>query len=123
MLLNLTNHPVRHWSAEQLRCAIQRWGTVRDLPFPQVDPLWKEREILQTAHHLVRTVHKLHPDAVLCQGELTLTLTVVSLLQRSGIPVYAATSNRQVTELSQPDGSLQKRVVYRFVSFRRYPSS
>ena len=121
MLLNLTNHPSANWQEEQKSEAIQRWGSVRDYPFPIVSAEWDEEEMLRYADAIVSEVVELAPEAVLCQGEMNMTYILVVRLQQSGFPVYAATSDRVTSEVLLPDGSVRKQSVFRFVMFRKYP--
>ena len=120
MLLNLTNHPFRRWPTEQQRTALQRWGTVKDLPFPEVPPESTTRQVALLARETVLRAAQLEPDAVLCQGEMTLTLVLTALLQRRGIPVYAAVSRRQSREHRQGQ-AVVKTSEYCFHGFREYP--
>lgn len=121
MLLNLTNHPFHRWPPDQRRAAEQRWGTVRDLPFPAVDPEATTHQVALLARKTVRHAAALKPDAVLCQGEMTLTLVLTALLQREGFPVYAAVSRRYSREVNRGQ-VVVKTSEYRFHAFRAYPA-
>lgn len=120
MLLNLTNHPSEKWSREQSNAAAERWGSVRDYPFPVVSAQFDEKEIAALAQTVLADACKLHPDAVLCQGEMSLCFALVRLFQKNHIPVVAATSQREVAEKALPDGTTRKEAVFRFVRFREY---
>ena len=86
MLINLTNHPVTFWPRVQREEAERRWGSVTDLPFPAVDPNSSTCEVTAQARELVRQAAALHPDAVLCQGEMTMTMALVLYFQMEEIP-------------------------------------
>lgn len=120
MLINLTNHPVAGWSEEQRSEALRLWETVEDCPFPSVGAQWDDSRMKQCAESIAAAVTEKQPDAVLCQGEMTMTFLLVALLQKQGIPVYAATSERRAQEELLPDGSIRKSVVFCFVMFRKY---
>lgn len=121
MLLNLTNHPVSLWPKVQLTEAEQRWGRITDLPFPAVDPNCPICEVIAQAREIVRRASVLNPSAVLCQGEMTMTVALVRHFQLEGIPVYAACSHREVTEQKEKSGTVRKNSRFCFVQFREYP--
>ena len=121
MLLNLTNHPFASWPEEQAREARRRWASVVDSPFPAVGADWTGGQLKDCADRVLAEVSAMEPDAVLCQGEMGLTCLLVAGLQRRGIPVYAATSDRVSVETAAADGTVVKKAVFRFVAFREYP--
>lgn len=120
MLLNLSNHPSSLWHEEQINTACERWSCVQDWLFPVVDPLWSTEQVEQEAQRVFDSAMHTAPDAVLCQGEMTMTMALVRLFQRAGVPVVAATSVREVQEHTQSDGSTHKTAVFRFARFRAY---
>lgn len=122
MLLNLSNHKFEAWSQEQRRVAEERWGQVEDFPFPAVPANMNEKELCSMAVALVDEIIKKHPDAAMCQGEFTLTFALVQLLQKQGVPVVAACTERSVTERCLEDGTIEKRSIFNFVRFRTYCS-
>jgi hypothetical protein len=121
MLLNLTNHPVKNWGADQLSAAVSQWKEVSDFPFPAVNTSWDTEDIAQRAERIAEQILPLKPDAVLCQGEMTLCFALVQKLQQYGIPVCAAVSDRDVKERVLPGGITRKESSFRFVKFRNYP--
>lgn len=119
MLINLSNHPVSKWSDEQLSAAQTQFGEVVDLPFPTVDPQADEVAISALADDYVSRVVLLsdnHSISVHLMGEMTLTFSLVSRLQKRNIPCVASTTQRIVNELA--DGG--KEVKFQFVRFRNY---
>ena len=80
MFLNFTNHPAAGWSAEQRRAALA-YGVILDLPFPDVPPKCSTAEVAVLADAWAARILAMHPDCVLCQGEMTLTARVVQLLR------------------------------------------
>lgn len=120
MLVNLTNHPSGNWNPEQFETAARTWGSVYDVPFPDVPPEWDSGRIRSEADSVAKEVMTLHPDAVLCQGEMCMTAALARIFQEHEIPVYAAASGRQSVEMPKPDGTVEKHSVFRFVQFRQY---
>ena len=72
MLINFTNHPSKDWSEEQLAAAAV-YGKVQDLPFPPVPEDWDENNLAALAVDCAEKIAALNPQAVVCQGEFTLT--------------------------------------------------
>ncbi len=120
MLINLTNHPAAMWSDEQ-RSAAERYGSVADMPFPPVPPEATEEDVVRLADEITDRILRRRPDAVLCQGEMTLTYAIVRRLAREGVPALAACTERVTSEAPQPDGSVIKTSRFLFRGFRRYP--
>lgn len=119
MFVNLTNHKNMLWSTKQREAALRMGGEIIDMPFPVVKAEVSEDEIERQAEWMVERVKELHPDMVLCQGEMTLTYRLVSLLGRSGIRTCAACSERIVQEKTVGNETM-KQVVFEFVRFREY---
>lgn len=119
MFLNFSNHSSEGWGEDELAAARQ-WGEIRDLPFPNVAPELDEDAVAALARDCVRRILALKPDAVLCQGEMTLCFRVTQGLLDAGVPVVAACSERIVTERQLEDGGYQKLSVFRFRRFRAY---
>ena len=119
IFLNLTNHASADWSDAQ-REAAETFGRIVDLPFPAVSPQASAADICALAETIAARAAALRPRAVLCQGEFTCCFAIVRRLLARGIPVCAATSERQSEEIVQPDGSTKKLSTFRFVQFRFY---
>ena len=122
MFLNFSNHPSAGWSAEQ-HAAAGQYDEIRDLPFPAVPPEWEIDRVCALAETLFQEMLDLRPDAVFCQGEMTLTYQLVKRLSAAGIPALCACSNRITEETQLPDGSTQKLSRFVFCGFRRYEST
>ena len=120
MLINFSNHLSTKWSEKQLAAALMTYGSVLDLPFPEIDASASENEICALALDKVSEIAALAPDAVLCQGEFSFTFAVAAELMRRGVPVICATSERRAFEVKAPDGSTHKQIVFRFEKFREY---
>lgn len=119
MFINFTNHPSEKWSAEQLADAA-KYGEIMDIPFPTVDVYLTKPQIQKMAAQYADDIAKLSPAAVLCQGEMTLTYAVVSLLKAKGITVLCACTEREVTQLLTVGGDTVKKSVFTFACFREY---
>jgi hypothetical protein len=120
MLINLSNHPLEKWSEEQIKAAI-KYGSIVDLSFPYVDPMWSSDKIFQKACLYEKKVIKLLASeyngshAVHLMGELTLCFAILKRLQSRGILCIASTSDRLVVE----NGN-SKIVEFSFCQFREY---
>ena len=131
MLINFTNHPSQNWGDAQKNAAVEMYGEILDLPFPDVDPCYGTPELLELGkeyeNKMLRMIREAGQGqasgkkcAVLCQGEFTLSFVVIRLLQKEGIEVITATSQRQVVETVE-DGITKKTAIFSFVRFRSYP--
>ena len=114
IFVNFTNHPWKKWDERQTREAL-KYGTIQDIPFPSVKPQGSENYIDQLAKVYTKRILEAHPSAVLCQGEFCLCYQVVKNLQKEGILVLAACSERMVKEMGQ-----KKEVSFVFRRFRSY---
>ena len=119
MFINFSNHRYESWGEKQQKAAAV-WGEARDLPFPYISPEADERQIKELADQSVKNMLELKPDAVMCQGEFTLSYAVIKRLKECGITVVSACSERRVTEELLEDGSSRKISQYQFVRFREY---
>lgn len=118
MFVNFSNHPSSKWDKAQLNAA-SRLGEIVDVPFPNVDPAMSEEDIAGLADEMVEKIMTFQPDAVMCQGEFTLSYAVISMLLQKGIVVVAACSKRIVRE-KVVAGKQQKEVEFVFEQFREY---
>ncbi|MFW5892355.1 MAG: CRISPR-associated protein [Bacteroidota bacterium] len=125
MLINLTNHPSKNWPPRQIKEAVQHYGTIADIAFPQIDPQGNEAYIEHIANeYLKKTLDLLRKDikntnnAVHIMGELTLCFALVALLQKRNITCLASTSKRVAKENDKGE----KVSVFSFVKFRQYPN-
>jgi hypothetical protein len=123
MLINLTNHPSKKWTTQQITVAKQLFGTIADIDFPAINPNATSSEIDEIAHeYFTKTVayfdqcaNTTHTNAVHIQGEFTFVFRLVTMLKTSGISCVASTSNRKV-ELVEG----KKVVEFNFIQFREY---
>lgn len=119
MFINHTNHPVSHWSAEELAAA-QAFGEVQDVPFPVVPAAWDEIAVRHLAETQGMRILAMQPAAVLCQGEFSYTYALTRWLQEHGVLVLTACSEREAVERMDASGAVHRMSVFRFVRFRNY---
>lgn len=118
LFINLSNHPSADWLPEQMAAA-QEYGTVVDLPFPNISPYDDEACIARLADEYMLRVLSLAEESgavVHLMGEMCLTHALVSRLHSHGINCLASTTERNTVNL--PNG--EKKSIFRFVRFRRY---
>lgn len=116
---NISNHPSAKWSASQLEAARSLGGEVQDIAFPAVPATASTEAVVQMAAEIAAKV----PADCICamvQGEMTLTLGIVRLLQARGIICVAACSDRKTVEAVDASGKTVKTAVFEFVQFRYY---
>ena len=118
MFINFSNHSSAQWSTSQKAAAL-KYGEIIDVPFPVVPTGASTSYIDTMAEIYVEGILSMYPSAVMCQGEFTLALAVVSKLKSRGVTVMAACSERIVTEVTK-DGVTHKATVFEFVEFREY---
>ena len=119
VFINLSNHPSNKWEENQIEAAMQ-YGEIVDISFPEVPAHADEHEIEQLATEYINHILEYKCEAVMVQGEFTFTYHLVRLLADKHITALAACSERNVEEVTNPDGTLAKKVNFRFVRFRRY---
>ncbi len=116
MLLNLTNHPSANWPQKQKDVAINQYGEIVDLSFPQIDPHFTTNQVELLVEEYIIKIRKINPVAVHIMGEMTFTYRLVNRLKEIGIPCIASTTERKVTE----DDNGNKTSQFKFVQFRSY---
>lgn len=119
MFINCSNHASANWSDQQVKAASE-WGEIVDYPFPSVPADADEKKIAEMAEAAADEMAAMNPEAVMCQGEFTLTFALTERLKLKGIPVVAACSQRKTTEVRQPDGGTKKISEFCFTRFREY---
>ena len=114
VFINFTNHVSELWSEKQ-KAAAERYGSIVDVPFPNVSPQCDREHIGRMAEEIIQELSSMNPAAVLCQGEFCLAYQVIKGLQEKGIKVLAACSERNTIETGN-----QKRVTFEFVQYREF---
>lgn len=120
MFINLSNHPSNKWSKGQIDSAVSLGGNIVDVPFPNVPPGLTTLNVKDQARGLVAKLLVNLPDVVFVAGESTLMFAVVTLLLQNDILVVSATTERVVTESTNPDGSVSKNATFQFVQWRKF---
>jgi|DewCreStandDraft_4_1066084.scaffolds.fasta_scaffold141452_1 hypothetical protein len=119
MLINLSNHPFEQWSEIQKQTAIQLYGDVTDMLFPQINPEADDKEVLKIAEEYFNNIinsFSYKDFAVHIMGELCFCFTIIQMLQKYGIKCIASTSKRNVVQKENV-----KTTVFEFCRFREYP--
>lgn len=121
--MNLSNHPAAGWSDAQRDAArALGFGDPRDLdggiplvaPDASADAVWRlagevaERAVAQGAR------------GAMVSSDYTFTYALVTALEGRGVRCFAATTQREVEERVLPDGTSEKKAVFRFMRFRAY---
>lgn len=119
ILINFSNHPSFFWGKKQLEAA-KPYGTIVDLPFPNVDPNASQEDMEAIAEFYVDKIRKMNPSTVMVQGEFGLTYQMVNRLKKEGIQVIYASSQREVQEVQNEKGETIKESIFQFVRFREY---
>jgi hypothetical protein len=116
MLLNLSNHPFKTWTAAQQKAAKEQFNEVEDLPFPRISPSLDTDEIRKLVEEYETQVRTYDPAAVHIMGELTFCHALINRLQKAGIPCIASTTKRSVQK--KANGEIVRK--FEFVRFRSY---
>ena len=120
VFLNITNHPSSEWPAVQQQAVLRLGGPVMDVPFPPVPPEASSAEVQALALQFTASLPYAQVSGALVQGEFLLTFLMVLLLERRGIPCFAATTRRSASSHRLSGSSVRKTSLFEFVQFRRY---
>jgi hypothetical protein len=115
MLLNLTNHPSKQWSAKQYDHAIELYKEVRDLPFPQISPALDSASLDFLVEEYEHKIRQIDPSVVHVMGEMTFAFRLVQRLKSIGISCIASTTERITEQVGDTKTSR-----FEFVQFRAY---
>ena len=135
LFINVSNHPMKGWSQEQLKAAtvLGKDGTA-EVQFPQVGPEWSKQDIRVEAVKVYNLIlsriadwmdkHPLSATlsspkvTVHLMGEQSLSFCLANLLLDKGFSVVVSTTERKTVETTLPDGSTKKEANFQFVKFR-----
>lgn len=123
MLLNLSNHPSHQWQPAQKDHALEAYGSVIDIPFPQLDPMAATSEVLLLAKQYAEKCKKMLKETVSgtnvihIMGEHTFVYAFVRIMQQKNIICIASTTQR----LAGTDEDGNKTSRFEFCQFRKYP--
>jgi hypothetical protein len=124
-LINVSNSPSAEWEEEQK----VEWDKIVDIPFPVVNPRASVWEVEEQARNLFKKILKqgLEDESirVTIYGELTLCYILIDLIRRWNgtsidpeIQIFVPVFERKEVEGVQPDGSLKKVIISKFVQWR-----
>lgn len=129
MLINLSNHPAnrtetdkREWERLQKLAAEQRYGSIKDIPFPNIPPEWTTEELMKEALRYYTICTDIFKDlsqeynGVHLTGEPIFCFLLAQMLLKAGYECIVSTTERIVE--NQADGS--KISVFKFKKFRNY---
>ncbi len=135
LFINVSNHPMKGWSQEQLKAAtvLGEDGTF-EVQFPQVGPEWSKGDIrLESVRIYDLILSRIsewmdsHPLSaalstpkvtVHLMGEQSLFFCLANFLLDKGFSVVVSTTERKTVETTLPDGSTKKEANFQFVKFR-----
>ena len=117
MLTNLSNHPISTWSEAQYSYASSRWGEIRDLPFPAVQPELSEDGVMRLVREYLAYLPDKEKGPVYVSGEYSFTYAMVHLLLERGYRVMYVQSENTQTVHSREDGYKERKIEYHFKRF------
>lgn len=121
MLINLSNHPSKNWSAKQIDAAKRKFGKVIDIPFPYISPYATTEQVKNKAKSFLKDIlfliknSKDKTNAVHLMGEFTFVFHLALMLKKKKILVVASTTERLVEEKHN-----KKIVTFNYIKFREY---
>ena len=118
LFVNFSNHPSEKWSQSQ-RAAALEYGEIQDVSFPDVSPELDEVAIDRLGREYAEKILEKKPDAVMCQGEYTLSFNVAVRLMQAGVRVLCACSERCTIEIANERDNMRESL-FTFVRFRDY---
>jgi hypothetical protein len=121
MLINLSNHPSVNWLPEQIVAAKAQFGTIEDMPFPNVPPDADTEGVNNLAHFYCEKIMQVYQNQAITvhlMGEMTFVVALVRLLQKAHIRVICSTTRRLVLE----ENAGVKTTKFQFIQFRDYPN-
>jgi len=119
IFINLSNHRTEKWSKTQLEEA-QKYGEVRDMAFPNIDPNFTEEEINNLVNEYYTEIIKYNNPVIMVQGEFIFTFRLVTKLKEAGVKVVASCSQRKVIERVNESGATIRESEFSFVCFKEY---
>lgn len=119
MFINFSNHPSSKWGDKQKEAAFA-YGQIQDISFPVVPATATKDEIKGLAREYAEKISAYNPTCVMCQGEFSMAVAVIKMLQKMNITCVCACSDRVTTEVIQMDGTMIKTSAFEFIQFREY---
>ena len=97
--INISNHPSKNWSDEQIDMATQmtRDSEIVDIPCPLAEPERNKEYVISVGYEVSDLIEQILPtiggklDAIMVQGETTITFRLVNQLRGDypGVPIVA----------------------------------
>ena len=121
MLLNLSNHPFDNWYEKQKSTALERFSSVEDIAFPEIDPMAETGDVASLASEYLLQCKVKFADsedvnnAVHISGEPCFLFQFVTLAKAQTITCVCSTTLRLVTN----EGNV-KTSFFQFIQFRNY---
>ena len=120
VLVNLSGRSYETWSPEQLEATKEFASKVVDVSYPNIPPTASAEELIKIVDRTMDDVMSYNPKTVLCGAEMVTTHTFVNKLQKHGIKVINAASERVSHEKLNDDGTVTKEFIFEFKQFRDY---
>lgn len=112
----IMNHKPTDEQVNQL-CSMG-YREIKFLQHPRIPPEWDMEKVRALFSRFLGENASL-PDALWVQGDYRFFAVAIEFAKTHGIPLYVATTNREVAEQTMPDGSVRKVSVFRHVRFVR----
>lgn len=119
MFVNLSNHRSKNWSEKQIEAA-REYGEIIDIPFPNVDPYWSEKEIDDLVEVYLKKILGIYNPVVMIQGEFSFTYKLINRCKEYNIKVVTSCSKRKSSEYKDKQGITHKESLFEFIQFREY---
>lgn len=127
LLINISNHPSSKWAEEQK----SGWDMIVDIPFPDIPPELgaEDKEYQDLLNKTLMAINAnvanaemlLYPEKVdvylMVQGEFSFCYSLVSAM-RWTCRIVIPTTKREAVEEIQPDSSVKKTTIFKFVRWR-----
>ena len=95
-------------------------GEIVEYPFPNVSPYDSGDDVKRKAKEIALEIAGKTPQAVMVQGEMTMTFAIVSELKKLNIYTLSAVSERIVKISADENGNTIKTSEFHFAGFREY---
>ena len=91
-------------------------ATIIDFPLTPFSECEEDRNLVIEKY--LKEIAKISPRVILLDGQFDTFFTMADLLMKKGYKIVVKCSNRNVTEVKNPDGSSTKTTEYRFIKYR-----
>ncbi|MCR5603181.1 MAG: hypothetical protein K6G27_05700 [Lachnospiraceae bacterium] len=125
MFINFSYTSYKEWPEDQIKAA-REYGEIVDFLFPEVSADADETEIEEMADECGREIYEAleecgtDANAVLVEGEYTLTFSLVNRLKELNIGALSAGLEKHDMESTDSNGNKIKESYYIFKRFREY---